>query len=381
MPSILMPIHFKKANLVEFWQMLDVRGRDRLEWATGLDPGFEAACDDLGGAVLFFELAGDANAGGVAGAGAVEIDFALGRHELSQGLKLLTQPVGLDADGVLDALGSGIVLAMGADVGDDEEFVVGCGLHALVELFGGDTLDAAETVVMQGMAEQPEHVKQDDSEDGLRREMAGAHDPTDDDAKEWREEEAGGGPGGGVKKDAAGVELEKARDWHVEAAGQRSSDGAETGDEFGKEERALAAAVEGPRRVEDAGLRVETETAEPGKQPPSGEPAAKVEDGIAGKGGTGGTEDHPSEVEGAGMRSGSGREQNNGDGQGESAGGEQKDDRRRRIPMVLHCDEQVHGPCISPRIDPIGWMRVGAGRSHDAVRTRAASRTGSGARG
>ena len=134
--------------------------------------------DHLGGAVLFFELAGDANTGGIASAGTVQIDLALGRHEFAERLKLFAQPVGLDADGVLDALGGRVVVAVGADIGDDEDLVVGRGLEALVQLFGGDALDIAEAVFMQRAAEQPEHVEQDRCRDGGGREVADAHRPS-----------------------------------------------------------------------------------------------------------------------------------------------------------------------------------------------------------
>src|ERR1700753_1892754 len=101
--------------------MLDIGGWDRLQWTAGFDPGFEAARDDLGGAVHFFKLAGDAYAGGLAGAGAIEIDLAFGRHELPQRLDLFAQAVGLDADGILDALRGWVIVAMGTDVGDDDD--------------------------------------------------------------------------------------------------------------------------------------------------------------------------------------------------------------------------------------------------------------------
>src|ERR1700761_5748649 len=346
---LFVPVVSTYFSLVEPRQMLDVGGWDRFQRTPGLDPGFETARDDFRRAVHFFEFPSDAYAGGLAGAGAIEIDLALGRHELPQCLDLFAQPVGLDADGVFNALCGRVIVTVRADVSDDDNPVVRRRLHALVELFGGAAFDGAEVVLMQRSAEPPEPVEQDARGGGSRCEVAEALNPTDDDAEERREEKADRAPGSGVEEDAAAIQLEEAREAHVEAASQRSGDGAEAGDELGEEERARAAAVEGPSRAEDTLLRIETEAAEPAQQPPSGEPAAEVEDGVAGKGGARGAEDDQTEVQRAGVCGSAGGEENDGDGQRQAARGKQKDDRRRRISVVLHCDEQVHGPCVSPR--------------------------------
>src|SRR6185437_749509 len=104
--------------------MLDICRGHRLERSTGLNPCLQATRDDFGGAVLLFKLPRNANAGGVARARAVEIDLAFRRHEFAEGLKLFAQPVGLDADGVLDALSGRIVVAMRANIGDDYDLIV-----------------------------------------------------------------------------------------------------------------------------------------------------------------------------------------------------------------------------------------------------------------
>src|SRR6185312_10220169 len=212
---------------MELGQVFYIAWRYRLERATCFYPSFETARDHLCGAVLFFKLTCDTNAGGVARTGTVEIDLALRRHELTQSLQLFAQPVGLDADGVLDALGGGVVVAVRAHIGNDADLIVRWRFQELVEFLGGHPLDVAEAVFVQRAAEQPKDIQQQCAEDGGRREVAEAHDPANDDAKKRREQKSGGAPGSGVKEDAAGVELEEAQQPHVQAAGERSGDRAE----------------------------------------------------------------------------------------------------------------------------------------------------------
>ena len=121
--------------------MLDVGGGDGFQFAAGSYPGFHAAFDDGSPAVFLLQHVGDALAGGVADAGAVKVNLALGGHEGAQGFELFFQARGFDADGVLDALHAGVVVVVAADVGDDDETVWPQSFDPLLQVFGGDLLD------------------------------------------------------------------------------------------------------------------------------------------------------------------------------------------------------------------------------------------------
>ena len=230
----------------------ECRRRDGFEFASGSDPGLYAAFDDAGPAVFLLEHVGHALAGGVADAGAVEVDLALRGHELAQGFELFFQARGLDADGVFDALHTGVIVVVAADVGDDDELVGGKGLQALAQLFGGDLLDLVVLARLDGEDDQRGGIDQDREQDDEGYGMSHVLDEGDDGVQEMAEDVSDEDPCGDVEGDSGHVEPEESPEAHVEAAGERGGHGGEAGDEFGEEQGLGSAAVEVGGGGEDA---------------------------------------------------------------------------------------------------------------------------------
>jgi len=297
-------------ELVEAGEVLDLVVGDGFEGAAGFGPGAEASVDDLGPAVLLVHHVGDADAGGLADAGAVEVDLALGGHELAEGDELLLEAVGFNADGVLDALHAGIVVAVAADVGDDDEAVGVLGLEAFVEVGGGDPFDAGEAARAEVEDEPADGIEDDEGKGDDEDDVAGLRDSELDLVDEAAEEVSGEYPGGGVGDGSDCVEREEAGEAHVERAGEGGGHGSEAGDELGEEEGAGAAAVEVVGGAEDALLGVGGEAAEDGEEPPAGEAAAEEEEGIAGDGGDPDEGEEVEEAEVSTVGCGSGNEEN-----------------------------------------------------------------------
>lgn len=264
---------------------MDLVAGDGFQGAAGFGPGAEAAVDDLGLAVLLVHHVGDADAGGLADAGAVEIDLALGSHELAEGNEFLFEAMGFDADGVLDALHAGVVVAVAADVGDDDEAVGVFGLKALVEVGGRDALDGLEAAGAEVEDEPADGVDEDEGDDYEEDDVARLSDPELDLVDEAAEEVANKYPSGGVGDGSGRVEAEEAGEAHVERAGEWGGHGTEAGYEFGEEQGTGAAAVEIVGGAEDALLGVGGEATEAGEEPPAGEASAEEEEGVAGDGG------------------------------------------------------------------------------------------------
>jgi len=100
------------------WQLYEVTRGHRLQRLPCFLPRRYPPNDDERIEALFSQLQRHPGAGGFAGSSTVEVDVLV----FGNGLEFLGKIVGFDADGSLDAFRPGIIVAVTADV-EDQNFV------------------------------------------------------------------------------------------------------------------------------------------------------------------------------------------------------------------------------------------------------------------
>src|SRR5579863_4580314 len=126
----------------EGWQFNQVVVGDAFDGLSGFAPGAEPAGDYVDFKSQLDQLLRHTGAGGFALSSAVEINLLI----LGEVLDLFDEVVGLDADGAGDAFGVGVVVAVAADVCDDQG-LRGIGGQPLRQFFGGNARDHVEQTI------------------------------------------------------------------------------------------------------------------------------------------------------------------------------------------------------------------------------------------
>ena len=298
-----------------------VVGGDVFKREAGLSPRVESTADDAGVEAFFSENVRHTGAGGVVRSSAVEIDF-FGFGEGGDGVG---QAVGFEALGALDALGSGVIVAVGADVED-----------GAVDIGGFDTGNGA---VDAGLPGEPEAVG-DPGEEGEEEEgfddSAGAAHGVEERGQEVAEGEADADVDADVEDDAGEIEEQELGEGHAHGAGEWRSHGVQAGDEFREEEDRAAAAVESFGGGEDAGVRIGGDAAEDAEEPPAGVAAEEEVEHVADEEGGDAGEEGVEEGEFAKGDEGAGCEQGDGGGHRKAEGFDQTDGKQE--PCAVACE-------------------------------------------
>jgi hypothetical protein len=102
-------------SLTKRRQLDKIFPRHDLQWLTGFAPGGQAAYQDERVESFFSQQVRHPGAGPFARSSAIQVYVLV----FGQPFQLLLKIVGLDADGTLDARGIGIVVAVAADIDDE----------------------------------------------------------------------------------------------------------------------------------------------------------------------------------------------------------------------------------------------------------------------